>query len=40
MSDEPRPDEVHSKGTFLITGLVLGLVIVVWVYTYLVLLGR
>ena len=40
MSNEPRSDEVHSKGTLLITGMLLGLVIAVWVYTYLVLLGR
>lgn len=39
MSDE-RSDEIHSKGTLVITGMLLGLVIVVWVYTYLVLMSR
>jgi phosphate starvation-inducible membrane PsiE len=41
MSDEVHEDEIHdTRGTFLITGMILLMVVAVWVLVYASLLSR
>lgn len=40
MSDEVNTDESHeTKGTFLLTGLIMAMVVAVWLLVYVTLLG-
>ena len=40
MSDDTKTDEVHeTKGTFLLTGLIMLMVVAVWVLVYATLLS-